>query len=118
MSETATSPLKAYIAVYVALLVLVVVTVVAAMIPTGPFAAAIALAIAGSKAVLIVAVFMHAKDEVPLVRVFATAGAFWLMLMFVFLFGDYLTRHQNRATTLDAQPLPKASAIEAGPHSH
>jgi cytochrome c oxidase subunit 4 len=87
------SHVKSYLTVYVSLLVLVIVTVAAAHVKTGSWAFPIAMAIAVTKMVLIVAIFMHAKDEFPLIRVVATAGVFWLGILLTFLMSDYITRH-------------------------
>ena len=113
MTEVAHSHVKSYLVVYATLVLLVILTVAAALVPTGVFALPIALSIAGTKALLIVAIFMHAKDETPLVRIFAAAGAFWLLLMFTFLFADYVTRHPNRAAEHSQFEAP-FGAIPAG----
>ena len=72
--------------------VLLVLTVVAARIDLGHWNVPIALAIAGVKAVLIVLFFMHVRYGSPLVKLFAAAGFFWLVIMFVFIASDVLTR--------------------------
>jgi cytochrome c oxidase subunit 4 len=111
------SHLKTYIAVYLALLALVLATVGAAMVKTGPLAFPIAMAIAGTKALLIVAIFMHARDESPLIRVFAAAGVFWLALMFAFLMSDYLTRHKMWAG-IPSSDYPIHHPLQAVPGQH
>lgn len=55
----------------------------------------IALAIAGCKMVFIMTFFMHVKYSSRLVQVFAACGLFWLSIMLVFTFNDYLTRAWN-----------------------
>jgi len=82
----------AYFFTFAALLVLLALTVAATYLPTGKWAAAISLGIAALKALLIVLVFMHLRAAVPLVRVVAFAGVFWLLLLLTFLLSDYLTR--------------------------
>jgi len=93
----AKSHVPAYLVIYVSLLVLVGLTVAVAHVKTGPLAFPIAMAVAGVKTLLIVAVFMHLKDETPLVRLFAIAGVMWLGIMFTILMGDYLTRNDTHA---------------------
>jgi cytochrome c oxidase subunit 4 len=51
-----------------------------------------ALAIAFAKAALIVLVFMHVQYSSRLTKLFAAAGFFWLIILFLFTFSDYLTR--------------------------
>lgn len=45
-----------------------------------------------AKILLIMTVFMHLRQENPLVRLAAAAGFFWLLLMFTLTLSDYLTR--------------------------
>lgn len=100
----AKSHVPAYVAIYLSLLVLVGVTVGVAHIKTGPLAFPIAMAVAWLKTILIVAVFMHLKDEVPLIRLFAITSILWLGILFSILMGDYMNRH-------DARAAPRNSAI-------
>lgn len=83
---------KTYFAVFGALLALTALTVVAASFHFGRFNDAIALAIAGTKALLVILYFMHLRHATGLTRVFVVAGVFWLGLLFVFIFADVLTR--------------------------
>lgn len=83
---------KAYVAVYLALLALVLATVAAAYIPLGPLAFPVCISIALAKTFLIVWIFMHVKDEFPLIQVFAFMGFAWFMVLLTFLLADYLTR--------------------------
>ncbi|WP_437224114.1 cytochrome C oxidase subunit IV family protein [Planctomicrobium sp. SH661] len=111
----AKSHVSLYVTIYVSLLVLVGVTVGVAHVKTGPLAFPIAMAVAGFKTFLIVAIFMHLKDEFPLIRVFAGASVFWLALMFTFIMTDYLTR--NRTSTINMaveQGIPTQDAERPG----
>jgi len=92
----AKSHVPMYLAMYVALLALVGLTVVVAHIKTGPFAFPIAMTVAFVKAFIIVAIFMHLKDEVPLIRLFAMTALLWLAILFSILMCDYLTRATAR----------------------
>jgi cytochrome c oxidase subunit 4 len=81
-----------YYVVTVALYFLLAATVLAANIESGHANVPIALAIALAKTLLIVAFFMHLRFSSPLVRLFAGAGFFWLLIMLTFIAADVLTR--------------------------
>lgn len=87
-------PVRVYLIVYVALLVLLVLTVGAAYLPGHHTLLnnIIALTIAVVKAVLVVLYFMHVRYGTRLTWVWASAGFFWLVIMFVLILGDYFTR--------------------------
>ncbi len=92
MSEHSSS-LKPYVLVLLALLVLTAVTVAAAYINFGhPWSDAVALTIALGKASLVVAFFMHAKGSSPLIKIAAVGGFFWMLIFFVLILSDVLTR--------------------------
>jgi cytochrome c oxidase subunit 4 len=78
--------------VFAALLVLLGVTVAVSRVELGPWNFFTAAAIATLKALLIVLIFMRVRYGTPLVRLFAGAGFFWLILLFALTLGDYLTR--------------------------
>jgi cytochrome c oxidase subunit IV len=84
--------LRTYFKVWAALLLLLGMTVGVAYIHLGPLNTAAAITIAIVKAVVIALYFMHLKYSARLVWVYAGAGFFWLLLMFTFSFGDFLTR--------------------------
>ena len=71
---------------------LLALTVVAAEVESGNWNVPIALAIALAKTLLIVAFFMQLQFSSPLVRMFAAAGFFWLLIMLAFIAADVLTR--------------------------
>ena len=71
------------------------------------------MAIASFKALLIILIFMHVKDETPLVQVFAFIGVIWLGILFAFTMSDYLTR-KNTRTLLPEQ----IEALEPGVLPH
>jgi cytochrome c oxidase subunit 4 len=85
-------PKTVYFAVALALFVLLVVTVAAAQVDLGAWNTPIAMAIALAKAALIVLFFMHVRYGSPLLRIFAAGGFLWLVIMFILLMPDYLTR--------------------------
>lgn len=81
-----------YVAVFVALMVLLVLTVVVAFVHLGPLNLAVALTIAIVKAVLVIIFFMHLKVSSRLTKIFVVATFLWLGIMFVYTFGDYISR--------------------------
>jgi cytochrome c oxidase subunit IV len=84
--------LLTYTLVFVALLVLLVATVAVTRVDVGPFNVVIALAIAFTKAALIVWFFMHLNHASALAKLFAAVGFLWLGHMLVFTMADYVTR--------------------------
>lgn len=73
--------------------VLMTTTVVVAKVPALEYSPAwnlfVALAIAFAKMGLIMGIFMHLKYSSNPVRVFGTAGLFWMMIFFTLIFADY-----------------------------
>ncbi len=94
-SHTHIVPIRVYLLVYAALLVLLVLTVGAAYLPGRHTLLnnVIALTIAIAKAVLVVLYFMHVRYSTRLTWLWASAGFFWLLIMFILTLGDYFTRH-------------------------
>lgn len=87
------SPSKAtYYKAAAALMVLLAATVGVWLLPLGPLGLPAALTIAFLKAIIIALVFMHVGYGSRLTRLFAAAGLFWLLILFVLTFSDYLTR--------------------------
>jgi cytochrome c oxidase subunit 4 len=58
----------------------------------GLFNVIVALSISITKAVLVALFFMHIKGSNRVLRLAATAGIIWLLIMLVFTLGDYFTR--------------------------
>ena len=83
-----------YFAIFGALMVLTAVTVVAAQFDFGNEAVntAIALAIAVTKAVLVILYFMHVRYSPRLTWVVIASGFLWLFIMIALTMSDYLTR--------------------------
>ena len=98
MSEHIVSP-RVYVLIFLALMVGTAITVAAAFVDlsfhvggrTINVNAAVALAIAGIKAALVILFFMHVRWSTRLTWVVATAGFFWLLLLFTIV-GDYISR--------------------------
>jgi cytochrome c oxidase subunit IV len=83
---------RSYFLTGAALLAFLALTVGLAYINLGPFNTGIAMAIALAKGVFIALFFMHLRYTKPLVWLFASAGFFWLGIMFVLAMSDYLSR--------------------------
>jgi cytochrome c oxidase subunit 4 len=83
---------QAYFVVFVTLLVLLAATVGVAFLDLGAWNLPVALAIAITKAVLILLIFMHVRYSSSLIWLVAAAGFFWLAIMLLFTLADYLTR--------------------------
>jgi cytochrome c oxidase subunit 4 len=85
-------PKKTYLLVWMSLLILLGVTVAVSYIPLGWMNAFAAVAIAITKAVIIIMFFMHVRYSPRLLWIFVGAGFFWLAILFALTFGDYFTR--------------------------
>ncbi len=86
-------PKKNYYMIGAGLMVLLAVTVGVALLHLGPFNVLVALAIAVTKAVLVVLYFMHVKYNSRLTWVFASGGVLWLLIMLLLTMGDFLARY-------------------------
>lgn len=95
-------PQRVYFTIFAALIVLTFITVVVAFVDLGPLNNFIAMSIAITKATLVIMYFMHVRYSDKLVWVFAGAGFLWLIILFVFLLSDYMTREawSNLLTSL------------------
>ena len=91
MSEPIKPP--TYFLIFAALLVLTTATWGVAYLPLGEWHTVLALAIAITKALLVLLFFMHLLHSTRLTWVVAAAGVFWLGIMLALTFSDYLTRH-------------------------
>ena len=91
MAEHVSSP-KMYVGVFVALMVLTVLTVWVAYFDFGVLNDVVALAIAMTKALLVVLFFMHVKYSTRLTAITAAAGLIWLAMLIGLTLNDYLTR--------------------------
>jgi cytochrome c oxidase subunit IV len=91
MSAGHVAPKSMYYMVFGALIVGTILTVAAARVDLGPLNNVVMLAIAGTKATLVILFFMHVRWSSRLTWVVAMAGFFWLALLFTVL-GDYMSR--------------------------
>jgi len=83
---------KSYFVVFAVLIGLTLLTVGMAYLDFGGLNAAIALAIATAKAILVMIFFMHLNQGSHLARIFAGAGIFWLLILLTFTLSDYCFR--------------------------
>lgn len=93
MSDDHNHSFTPYIIILVALLGLTGLTVGVAFIDFGkPWSDIVALAIAVTKATLVVSFFMHVKGSSPVIKISAIGGFFWLLIFFAIILTDVLTR--------------------------
>ena len=91
MSEHVT-PKKTYYIIFAALLVLTYVTVGVSKIDLGPLNTIVAMAIAVTKALLVVLFFMHVRYSTRLTKLVVAGGFVWLGIMFLLTMADFATR--------------------------
>ena len=101
-------PLRTYFLVFGALMVFTVLTVIAAQFDFRSMNVVIAMAIAVTKAALVVLFFMHVRYSSRLTVLIVISGFFWLGIMFLFTMSDYVTRGWNgvmdkRSTTVNTE---------------
>ncbi len=90
------------------LLALLGVQVGLAYLPLGAAHLYFALGVAVAMASIVAWIFMELIRAPHLARIFAYAGLFWVMAMFVLGGSDYATRAWNRATEIpSANQLPR-----------
>jgi cytochrome c oxidase subunit 4 len=80
------------VVIFALLLGLLLATVGAAYVPLGPLNFPLAMAIAATKAVLIVLFFMHALHSHRLTLVICVASLVWLAIMMALTLSDYHSR--------------------------
>lgn len=85
-------PLRIYWGVFFALVVGTVVTVWSATQDLGLWNTPIALAIAVTKAMLVILYFMHVKYSSKLTWLFVAAGFLWFIIMVVITMTDFVSR--------------------------
>jgi cytochrome c oxidase subunit 4 len=95
MSEHVSSK-KVYYIIFAALLVLTYITVGVSKIDLGPMNTIVALAIAVTKALLVVLFFMHVRYSTKLTKLVVAGGFVWLGIMFLLTMMDFATREWVR----------------------
>jgi len=81
-----------YYLVFLALIVGTVLTVAAAKVDMGPLNNVVMLAIACTKATLVILFFMHVRWSSRLTWVVVMSGFFWLLILFGLGMSDYMSR--------------------------
>jgi cytochrome c oxidase subunit 4 len=81
-----------YLVIFVLLMAFLALTVWVAYLDLGFWNTPLALAIAFSKAILVILYFMHARYTGPLVRLVAVGAFVWLAVLIGQTLSDYLTR--------------------------
>jgi cytochrome c oxidase subunit IV len=92
VSEHHILPKSTYYAIFAVLMILLIVTVGVAFVQLGPLNIYVAMAIAISKAVVIILYFMHVRYSSKLVWIFASAGFVWLIILIALTMSDYVSR--------------------------
>jgi cytochrome c oxidase subunit 4 len=80
--------------VFAALLALLALSAASSFLPPAPWKTAAGLVIAAVKTGLIALFFMKLRYERGLIRIFASAGLFWLGILATLLLADYLMRNR------------------------
>jgi cytochrome c oxidase subunit 4 len=84
--------LKIYFAVFTALMVFTALTVWASFEHLGIWNTPVALAIAVTKATLVVLFFMHLRYSPKLTAIVISSSLLWLVILFVVTLSDYFSR--------------------------
>ena len=87
------APKSQLFAVFAALMVLTVVTVLVSRVNLGYLNLPVAMAVAVTKALLVILIFMEVKYSPKLVQVTAAAGFLFLGIMILYTMTDYLSRN-------------------------
>jgi cytochrome c oxidase subunit 4 len=85
------TPLQ-YFYVYIALIAGTIITVLAAKVELHVFNPIVALAIACTKAVIVILFFMHVKYQSKLVKMTVAAGFFTFLVLITMTLTDYMSR--------------------------
>ena len=86
-------PKSTYYGIFALLMLGTTITVGVSFLDLGAFNAVVALAIACTKAALVVLFFMHVKYGPKLTWAVVAGAIFFLFIMLALTFNDYLTRH-------------------------
>jgi cytochrome c oxidase subunit 4 len=91
MSEHVVS-VRVYYTIFAALMALTALTVGAAYLDLGRLNVVVALAIAVTKAVLVILFFMHVRYATQLTRLIVASGFFWLAVLVLLSMSDVVSR--------------------------
>jgi cytochrome c oxidase subunit IV len=103
------APKSMYYTIFLLLMVLTFVTWAITYVDLGEFNLILALAVAVTKAMLVIIYFMHMKWSPKLFKVTIGASVFFLMIMFALTLSDYLSRGQ-----IGLPSYPTATATGTG----
>ncbi len=92
MSTGHVVPLKIYFTVFFSLMVLTALTVMAAFVDLGAVNNIVALAIACTKASLVILFFMHVRYSDRLVQLSVVTGLLFVLILMAFTLADPMTR--------------------------
>jgi cytochrome c oxidase subunit IV len=92
MSAGHVAPKSLYYLIFGALMIGTALTVGAAFVDMGALNNVVMLAIACTKALLVILFFMHVRWSSRLTWVIAASGFVWLLIMFGFTLADYMSR--------------------------
>ena len=90
--KTRIPPRNILIGIWMILVVLMLANFALAHFQVGAAGTAVSLALAFAQMMLVLLFFMRLRLNSPVVRAAAGAGYFWLGIIFVLVFADYLTR--------------------------
>jgi len=85
-------PIKVYVLIFGGLLAFTALTTGVAFVDLGAFNTVVALAIAVTKAILVILFFMHVRYSPHLTRIVVLAGFFWLAILITLTLSDFRTR--------------------------
>ncbi|WP_051978149.1 cytochrome C oxidase subunit IV family protein [Edaphobacter aggregans] len=83
---------RTYIIVFATLLAFTAITVAAAFVNLGIFNPIVALAIACTKAVIVILFFMHVFFQSKLIKMTVAAGFFTFLILITMTLSDYISR--------------------------
>jgi cytochrome c oxidase subunit 4 len=92
MAEHVIEPKRTYILIFLALMVMTGLTTLMAFLDLGVLNTPAALAVAVTKALLVVLFFMHVRHSTMLTKIVVFGGTFWLALMIGITMADYMSR--------------------------
>jgi cytochrome c oxidase subunit 4 len=99
------APVSMYVGIFLALMVLTVVTYLVTWVDLGQFNLLVAMAIAITKASLVILFFMHVWWSPKIIKVSVGMSFFFLIIMLMMVMTDYLSR-----PTRGLPPFPSAVA--------
>ncbi len=99
--------MRTYVIVYATLMALLIVNMAIAYVPIGRYwNDGISVGIGAAQFMLVFLFFMHVKYyRYPLIRYFASAGLFWIGILFVLTLSDYLTRNHPADASPRGEPV-------------